>query len=590
MAGRECDDSNAPEELTYEQFPSRVIREGKERPKIWAQRPSNFKNEIEAEARRESQINDGKLPEDIVNLLAAREKQVFLSDSEEEKMVKKPNPKKRRPKKSGRRCKKSSKRKLRARVRKSEVKNLKMFTESNSFSRSTFDSSLHSAPVDDDYDRISSGSIISTISMDHQSSLLHPSTWEQTSPLAKSPWSCHLATTNGSLDDSHDRSSHNRLIGSLVREEGHIYSLAASGDLLYTGSDSKNIRVWKNQKEYSGFKANSGLVKSIVISDDKIFTGHQDGRIRVWKMSKKNPTVHKRISTLPTLKAYIKSSIKPSNYVEVRRRRNALWIKHFDAISSLSISEDLNYLYSASWDKSVKVWRVSDFKCLESIAAHDDAVNAVVAGFDGLVFTGSADGTVKVWRREVQGKGTKHYFSQMLLKRECAVTALAVNPTATIIYCGSSDGVVSFWEREKLGGLGGELKGHKLAVLCLATAGNMVFSGSADMGICVWQRVEKADHIFVSMLTGHNGPVKCLAVEVDGEAAATDPRWILYSGSLDKSVKMWRISDQAVAPPQIQGQRGREGCSGTEGPVYAEQYPHAAPKSVKLVSKGKPSL
>ncbi|GAB4847044.1 hypothetical protein Ancab_026056 [Ancistrocladus abbreviatus] len=445
------------------------------------------------------------------------------------------------------------------------MKNMKMFSQSTSFSRPKYDSSLHSTHVDDDYGRISDGSIRSSISIDQQSSPVHPDTWEQISPLSKSPWSCHLATSKASFDDYYDPSSYNRLIGSLVREEGHIYSLAASGDLLYTGSESKNIRVWKNQREYSGFKSNSGLVKSIVISEDKIFTGHQDGKVRVWKMSKKNPTVHKRIGTLPTLKAYIKSSIKPSNYVEVRGHRNALWIKHFDAISSLSLSEDQNYIYSASWDKSVKVWRVSNFKCLESIPAHDDAVNAVVAGFEGLVFTGSADGTVKVWRREVQGKGTKHYFSQTLLKRECAVTALAVNPTATIIYSGSSDGVLNFWERDKLGGCGGELRSHKLAVLCLATAGNLVFSGSADMGICVWQRVGKADHIFLSMLTGHSGPVKCLAVEADGEASERDRRWILYSGSLDKSVKMWRISEQAAETQHGQDQRGcGGGCVGTD--------------------------
>ncbi|GMH14753.1 hypothetical protein Nepgr_016594 [Nepenthes gracilis] len=340
-------------------------------------------------------------------------------------------------------------------------------------------------------------------------------------------------------------SSYNRLIGSLVREDGHIYSLAASGGLLYAGSDSKKIRVWKSHREFSGFKSKSGLVKSIVICADKIFTGHQDGMIRVWKISNDNLDVHKRIGTLPTWKAYIKSLIMPSNYIQVRRHRNALWIRHLDAISSLSLSEDQNFLYSASWDKSVKVWRVSNFKCLESIPAHEDAVNAVLACLDGLVFSGSADGTVKVWRRVLQGKGTKHFFSQTLLKQECAVTALAVNPTATVVYCGSSYGVVYFWERMKLGASGGELRGHKLAVLCLAAAGNVVFSGSADMSICVWKRIEK-DHVCLSILTGHNGPVKCLAVERDRESAASDRRWILYSGSLDRSVKMWRISEQAA--------------------------------------------
>ncbi|OMO84166.1 hypothetical protein COLO4_22189 [Corchorus olitorius] len=358
------------------------------------------------------------------------------------------------------------------------------------------------------------------------------------SPFKKSPWSSHMATNcenSSAVEDSNF--SPNVLMGSLVREEGHIYSLAASGDLLYTGSDSKNIRVWRNQKEFSGFKSNSGLVKTIVIAGDKIFTGHQDGKIRVWKVSKKNSSVHKRVGTLPTLKDYLKNSVKPSSYIEVKNNRSAIWLKHLDAISCLSLNEDKTLLYSASWDKTFKIWRISDSKCLESVQAHDDAVNAVVAGFDGLVFTGSADGTVKVWRRELQGKGTKHFFSQTLLKQECAVTALAVNPDATMVYCGSSDGLVNFWNRENHLSHGGVLRGHKLAILCLVAA-------------------------------GHSGPVKCLAIERDHESASGEKRWILYSGSLDKSVKMWRISEKA--PPMTQS--------------HQQQYPSESKRGAATLS------
>ncbi|XP_027078231.1 protein JINGUBANG-like [Coffea arabica] len=394
-------------------------------------------------------------------------------------------------------------------------------------------------------------SLYSTPSYDQSSPCSAPS-WDQlasqiptdlVSPLSGSPWSSHVEMASDSY-------SYTGLMGSLVREEGHIYSLAATRDMLYTGSDSKSIRVWKNQKEFSGFKSNSGLVKAISIAGERIFTGHQDGKIRMWKVSAKDPSIHKRIGTLPTMKARIKSSIKPSNYVEVRRNRNVVWIRHFDAISSLSLSEDKSLLYSASWDKTIKVWRISDSKCLESIQAHDDAVNTVVAGFDGLVFSGSADGSVKVWRRELQGKGTKHFFSQTLLKQECAVTALAVDPSATILYCGSSDGLVNFWDREKLSHCG-ILRGHKLAVLCLATAGNLVFTGSADTNICVWKR-EEGDHICLSVLNGHSGPVKCLAVEEEKVAMGADGYCILYSGSLDKSVKIWRVSPQ---PAHVQQQQ-----------------------------------
>ncbi|KAK4416259.1 protein JINGUBANG [Sesamum alatum] len=368
-------------------------------------------------------------------------------------------------------------------------------------------------------------------------------TWDPpSSPLSKSPWSSHVAPESSY--------TYTGLMGSLVREEGHIYSLAASGDLLYTGSDSKNIRVWKNQKEFSGFKSNSGLVKAIIIAGERIFTGHQDGKIRVWKISGKDPSVHKRIGTLPTFTAKIKSSFNPNKYVEVKKKQNAIWIKHVDAISSLSLSEDKSMLYSASWDKTIKVWRISDSKCLESINAHDDAVNSVIAGFDGLVFTGSADGTIKVWRREMQGKGTKHFFSQTLLKQECAVTALALDPYATVLYGGSSDGLVNFWERAKFLSHGGVLRGHKLAVLCLATSGNLVLSGSADTNICVWRR-EEEEHFCLSVLSGHTGPVKCLAVEEDHKGTDTrsgDKQYTAYSGSLDKSVKIWRVSAQPWTP------------------------------------------
>lgn len=231
------------------------------------------------------------------------------------------------------------------------------------------------------------------------------------SPLSKSPWSSHMGDAPPSSSSWPEDTSSSVLVGSLIREEGHIYSLAASKDLLYTGSDSKNIRVWKNQKEFSGFKSNSGLIKSIVISGEKILTGHQDGKIRVWKVSPKDETQYKRIATLPTLRNYIKCSMKPSYYAEGKRHRSQLWIKHYDAISCLAITEDASLIYSASWDKSFKVWRAENFKCLESVTAHDDAVNALVLGFDGMVFTGSADGTVKSWRREFQGKKTKHLFS-----------------------------------------------------------------------------------------------------------------------------------------------------------------------------------
>ncbi|CAF2032132.1 unnamed protein product [Brassica oleracea var. botrytis] len=373
------------------------------------------------------------------------------------------------------------------------------------------------------------------------------------SPCVMSPWA--RVSPPWPADFNEDNSLETiGLIGSIVREEGYIYSLAASGDLLYTGSDSKNVRVWKNLKDYAGFKSRSGLIKAIVICGDRVFTGHQDGKIRIWKVSTRKPGKHKRVGTLPTFKSMVKTTVNPKNIMEARRNKNSKKKKHKDAVSSLSMDVEVGLLYSSSWDRTIKVWRISDSKCLESIQAHDDAINSVMFGFDDLVFTGSADGAVKVWKREMQGKGTKHELEQVLLKQENAVTALAVIPKSSMIYSGSSDGLVNYWERSKGIFIGGILKGHKSAVLCLTVAGNLLLSGAADKNICVWTRdPSDGSHQCVSVLTGHMGPVKCLAVEEEqayrkGAKASADTegdrKWIIYSGSLDKSVKVWRVSDR----------------------------------------------
>ncbi|KAJ0514344.1 putative [Myosin heavy-chain] kinase transcription factor WD40-like family [Helianthus annuus] len=349
-----------------------------------------------------------------------------------------------------------------------------------------------------------------------------------TSPFSKSPWNFSLAG-DGPVPKT-------GLIGSLTREEGHVYSLASSGDLLYT---------------FSGFKSSSGLVKAIVVSGEKIFTGHQDGKIRVWKYSGPKKA-YKRVGSLPTTREFIASSMNPGNYVEVRRHRKVPWIKHYDVVSCMSLDEEHGLLYSGSWDKTFKVWRLSDSKCMESVNAHDDAVNSVMAGFDGFIFTGSADGSMKVWRRELVGKETKHMMVYMLLNQDPAVTSVAVNATDAVVYAGSSDGLVNFWKGESTRWVtAGLLEGiNKRCFVLRRRGGCCLVARRIRVFACGGGRPA----VFIrclSVLTGHDGPIKCLAVhekqdgddDDDGGGGGGDKEWVVYSGSLDKSVKLWVVGE-----------------------------------------------
>lgn len=387
-----------------------------------------------------------------------------------------------------------------------------------------------------DYNNSSNNS--SAVNSPSSSSPSSNSSSAASSPYSQSLWS-HLpaATSPPSSPEFHP---HHRLIGSINREDGHIYSLAAAGNLLYTGSESKNVRVWKNLRDFSGFTSKSGMVKAIVVLNGRVFTGHQDGRIRVWELPDDDSQAgYNRVGHLPRTRHLLMKSLNPTKYAG-----NVPWIKHYDTVSCLSVDEDHGLLYSGSWDKTLKIWRISDSKCLESVPAHDDAVNSVTAAAGGMVFTGSADGTVKGWRREFAAGGrTEHFLVGVLLKQEHAVTAVA--SAAGAVYAGSSDGLVRFWEVEEEGVVtySGVLRGHKMGVLCLAAVGDLVMSGSADKSICVWRRGGGGVHDCVAVLTGHGGPVKCLAAEEDSSAEEEEGRrgWTVYSGSLDRSVKVWRV-------------------------------------------------
>ncbi|XP_011025665.1 PREDICTED: uncharacterized protein LOC105126492 [Populus euphratica] len=124
MSGREDSESDAPEEFTAEQgiqqdeeirrvqkeSKARVVREAKEKRRRLARRKTaqppkvnesvrdvvEAKTEIETETEKESLGYGGMLPSDIVQLLAAREKKVFLSDSEDENAEEKRLPKKKK--------------------------------------------------------------------------------------------------------------------------------------------------------------------------------------------------------------------------------------------------------------------------------------------------------------------------------------------------------------------------------------------------------------------------------------------------------------------------------------------------------------
>ncbi|KAJ7524681.1 hypothetical protein O6H91_17G016000 [Diphasiastrum complanatum] len=286
---------------------------------------------------------------------------------------------------------------------------------------------------------------------------------------------------------------------------------------------------------FSSFRTGDGAVKALLVHGDKVFSAHQDHKIRVWRHSKSRPSDVQAVATLPTLKNYLTSCLSPKNYVQVRRHHKRLWIEHVDAVSVLAVGNGV--LYSGSWDKTVKVWRLSDYRCLETVEAHDDAVNALIVGSNGRVYTGSADKKVKSWHKSSK----THVLLSTMEGHKSGVNALALSMDESLLYSGSSDTSIVVWEKQadedELKNVE-SLRGHRAAVLCLAAIVNGLCSGSADKTIRIWERKGGRVHDCLSVLEGHVGGVRSLSVGMDLERGGC---LSVYSGSMDGCLKLWCI-------------------------------------------------
>ncbi|KAI3726941.1 hypothetical protein L1987_66748 [Smallanthus sonchifolius] len=371
----------------------------------------------------------------------------------------------------------------------------------------------------------------------------------------------HLQISNSQDESQFEYSNyhlpitHNCIL-TINHKTSYISSLVIGGKLLYTGSSNKEIHMLMRDNlrcEFDHQNLNNrmiitgkGAVKSLVVSADKIYSAHQDHRIRVWKVDENKAREKKltQLATLPTFSDRALTILIPKNHVHVSRHKKSTWVHHNDTVSALAVSRDGLVLYSVSWDRTLKIWRTTDFKCLESVAnAHDDAINAVALSSHGDVYTGSTDKKINIWRKLKSSEGEKHSLITTLKKHRSGINALALSTNENVLYSGASDRLIMVWEKSDDDNMVVmcTLKGHVKSILCLSVVSDLLCSGSADETIRIWRGIEKC-YFCLAVLEGHRGPVKCLTSETDHSSLSdTTASYLIYSGGLDSDIKIWQI-------------------------------------------------
>ncbi|KAE8723375.1 putative inactive purple acid phosphatase 1-like [Hibiscus syriacus] len=276
-----------------------------------------------------------------------------------------------------------------------------------------------------------------------------------------------------------------------------IVTAPLCGEFILSASQGKDIIVWQQPDlmQFTKFGAGEGSVKSVVAIGNKVFTAHQDHRIRAWKVSRSSENVFKLVDTLPTAKEYLGNLMKQSNYVETRRHHKHLWIEHADTISCLAFYK-LGIVYTASADGKTKAWRTqgkTSHSLLGVLEGHKDvSLNMVIISDDvNWVYGGGSDGYVTSW----EGNDDSFTWKWIGETKAHQMAVLCMCMVGEVLFTGSTDKTIGIWKREAYGKLCkvGVINGHEGPVKCLQAspqcnvgAGFMLYSGGLDRSFRVW--------------------------------------------------------------------------------------------------------
>ncbi|KAJ1501315.1 hypothetical protein HMI54_015840 [Coelomomyces lativittatus] len=192
--------------------------------------------------------------------------------------------------------------------------------------------------------------------------------------------------------------------------EGHknkIYSLAHANDRLYSGSADATVRIWSVVDEpncVTSIEAHQSCINALVVHSPWMLTASNDKTVKKWDLNTLQCTLTVHLDAEVLSAASHEHLIIASTY-------NATMGVYDDRLPSTSPIAHLfghewetwqlclsyPYLFSGSFDHSIKKWDLRSFQCISTLNGHHGFVHAMCFGEKSLI-SGCADKKIKIWK------------------------------------------------------------------------------------------------------------------------------------------------------------------------------------------------